>query len=752
MSAIAQTTSAPVAWTWRWPVQDLLSDIRVRHGIKLGLAGLLALFLTQILRLPHSSWAILTVLVMMLSQYVGSAAVKAIMRVIGTIAGAIVGVWLVGNYTSTPVVFLPVLFVVMALASYKFGQYGQRQVPYSYFLLGLTTLVIATDGVAAPDQVWQLGLYRTEEILVGVISALLVSSILWPRYAREEFVAAARDTLRSVGPLVSAETKTQARGSETNPVRADIHQTFAERLAALSSLRQAGARESSLFSAQLSHYDAWLVSLTSVFNGALYLRERPLADAPIVDRLREELEQVSRGIEEEIRILSAPGPIGEPLPASSLDAAFADLERKVAEVREQGFLVDQPIAAGITFGSHFAALRSLRDELNTLRSIRDGSLRPAQRLPELKRRSESRLTIDWFWLKIGIKGGLAAAIAVTLLMWIHPPGPAAIPLMAWAATILTRPYIQLGGTGDLRAFRNAFLGWLALAGCAVVLLATTPLLASYLAMNFSLFLVLFGFGFATAKITGITFGMELAFLIISAFVGLNPQQPVSSQTIIDTFVGLGIGLFVGTAVGRLIWPVLPQTVLRENLLGLLADVKALLSGHPHPEAVRIRLALRSIEAYQAVRLIPIPSRSKQERTQERERLRLLMMELQALAPRVHHLTALRNDLPQAAQPLLRLPLQRLNVEFTQLLDAFAVCVRTGSAPRGLLTLDATLAEMDEAVRQIRDRRILASYPVKVPLLTLDIVGRYHAVAFALNKIRSSIIDLQLNRYWGDYAL
>ena len=48
---------------------------------------MLALCLTQLLPLPHDSWAILSVLVVMLSQYVGAAAVKAIMRVVGTIAG-----------------------------------------------------------------------------------------------------------------------------------------------------------------------------------------------------------------------------------------------------------------------------------------------------------------------------------------------------------------------------------------------------------------------------------------------------------------------------------------------------------------------------------------------------------------------------------------------------------------------------------------------------------------------------------------
>jgi hypothetical protein len=267
-------------------------------------------------------------------------------------------------------------------------------------------------------------------------------------------------------------------------------------------------------------------------------------------------------------------------------------------------------------------------------------------------------------------------------------------------------------------------------------------------MNLALFFVLFGFGFATARINGITFGMQLGFLIISAFVGLNPQQPVSSQTIIDTFVGLGVGLFIGAAVGRFLWPVLPQTVLREDLLGVLADLKALLSGEPHREAVQIQLALRSVETYQVTQRIRLPGCSKEER----EQLNALSMELGALGSRVHQLAVFRGDLSQAAEPLLRLPLQRLKIESIQLLEAFADCIRTGSNRRDLPTLDAALSETDEALRQIRDRRILASYPVEEALLTLDFVGRYQAVAYAVEKIRRLLADLHLQRYWGDYAV
>ena len=63
----------------------------------------------------------------------------------------------------------PLFFLVMALAGYKFGQVGARQVPYAYFLLGLTTLTIATDGLTNPGQAWQTGLDRTEQIFIGVI-------------------------------------------------------------------------------------------------------------------------------------------------------------------------------------------------------------------------------------------------------------------------------------------------------------------------------------------------------------------------------------------------------------------------------------------------------------------------------------------------------------------------------------------------------------------------------------------------------
>jgi hypothetical protein len=222
-----------------------------------------------------------------------------------------------------------------------------------------------------------------------------------------------------------------------------------------------------------------------------------------------------------------------------------------------------------------------------------------------------------------------------------------------------------GGTGDLRSFQNAFLAALALTVCAALLILTTPFLADYAVMNLALFLILFVFGFLTARIPGVTFSIQIAYLTISAFVGLNPQEPVASQTIIDTFLGLMIGIGIGTVVGRLIWPVLPQRVLRDDLLALFGQMKALLNGDPHREKIQTQLAILPVEALQASRQIRFAACSEGERA----KIGVLVRALQALVTRATELVSRRPLLPEITEAVLGPPFERLGVEFKQMLSA-----------------------------------------------------------------------------------
>jgi uncharacterized membrane protein YccC len=736
-----------IALKWHWIRQDLFGDLRVRYGIKMGLAGLLALFCTQVLRLPHDNWAILTVVVLMSARFVGSITVKAIMRVIGTIAGALVGVWLVGDYTSTPAIFLPVLFLVIAFASYKSGQVGARQVPYAYYLLGFTTLTIATDGVTDPGQAWQIGLDRTEEILIGVMSSLLVTSILWPRYAREEFLEAGQAALKTVDQLVSAHVHASIDPANAPSKTEEIHYTFDKQLSVLQNLQQAGVRESTIFSARLSNYNVFLVSLVNLFHAGLDLSRRRV-EPWFLDHMRQETESLLAAISDEFKILTAARSPGEKLRSSRLNEAFAALQEKVNEIRNHGLLNEAPLQTAIAFAGHFAAIRSVCDELNNIRGAMEGLPRFGQPLPEAKPRWDFLPTVDWFWVKVGVKGGLAAVIAVLLLKWINPPGSPSIPPMAWILTIFGRSFLQAGGTGDLRAFQNAFLKVLALAGCMFLLILTTPFLADYAVMILVLFLILFVFGFLTARSSGINSWILVGFLAISAFVGLNPQVPVASQTIIDTFLGLMIGIGIGTVVGRLIWPVLPQSVLQDNLLALLAQIKALLSGDPHREKIQTQLAILPLEALQAARRIRIAGCSEEERA----KLVALVRALQTVITRISQLRSRRDRLPEITEQILKPQSERLEIEFEQMLDAFAVCFRQGDCRRQFPTVRGALAGMDDAVQQIRDRNILRGLPLEEPLRVLALVDRYHATADVLDECSRLLCALHIQHYWGDYVL
>jgi hypothetical protein len=227
--------------------------------------------------------------------------------------------------------------------------------------------------------------------------------------------------------------------------------------------------------------------------------------------------------------------------------------------------------------------------------------------------------------------------------------------------------------------------------------------------------------------------------------------PVASQTIIDTFLGLVIGIGIGTVVSRLIWPVLPQRVLQANLLTLFTQTKALLSGDPHREKIQTQLAILPVEALQAARQIRIATCGEEERA----KLVALVRALQTLITRISQLPFRRDSLPEIAEQILQIlkpQSERLEIEFKQMLDAFAMCFRQGNCRLQLPTVRGALGEMDNAVQQILDRNLLAGLPFEAPLRVLDLVERYHATADALVECSRLLGTLQIQRYWGDYGL
>ena len=109
-------------------------------------------------------------------------------------------------------------------------------------------------------------------------------------------------------------------------------------------------------------------------------------------------------------------------------------------------------------------------------------------------------------------------------------------------------------------------------------------------------------------------------------------------------------------------------------------------------------------------------------------------------------------LPEIIEQILKPQSERLEIEFKQMLDAFAECFRQGDCRVPLPTVRGALTEMDDAIQQIRDRKMLAGLPFEAPLRVLELVERYHASVEALEECGRLVRTLEIQRYWGDYAL
>ena len=155
-------------------------------------------------------------------------------------------------------------------------------------------------------------------------------------------------------------------------------------------------------------------------------------------------------------------------------------------------------------------------------------------------------------------------------------------------------------------------------------------------------------------------------------------------------------MFVGALVSRLIWPVLPQKLLRDNLLDLFAGIRGLLREDPHQERIKAKLSIRSVEAQQLIQRIRMPRCSANEKIWSQCFVTPIASH-GCLGSDISFL--IERSLPQAAEPLLRPCLESLENEFHQMLNTFSACFRLGDCQREFPTLHGAVNAMDEVVRR-----------------------------------------------------
>ena len=106
---------------------------------------------------------------------------------LGTLIGSAAAILLVPNLANAPVLLVLAMALWSALCLY-IALLDRTPRSYVFMLAGYTAALIGFPAVDAPGTIFDIALSRTEEILIGILCAALVSSIVFPR---------------SVGPVVA---------------------------------------------------------------------------------------------------------------------------------------------------------------------------------------------------------------------------------------------------------------------------------------------------------------------------------------------------------------------------------------------------------------------------------------------------------------------------------------------------------------------------------------------------------------------
>ena len=145
----------------------------LRHGLKTGVAAVLAYAVASFFNLKYGYWAALSAVIVM-QVYVADSVQMCLYRLSGTAVGAAIGMAAILLFPETPAMTVLALFLSVTFCAYM-TRFNVR-----YRMAAITVCIVVLAGTTDQDNRLVFGMLRVMEIALGVASAFLVSIVLWP--------------------------------------------------------------------------------------------------------------------------------------------------------------------------------------------------------------------------------------------------------------------------------------------------------------------------------------------------------------------------------------------------------------------------------------------------------------------------------------------------------------------------------------------------------------------------------------------
>jgi uncharacterized membrane protein YccC len=152
-------------------------SVAARNAMRTGLGLALAVTTTHLFPVQHGFWIVLGTMVVLGSSAL-TTRTKVVRAVTGTAIGVIVGAILIYVVGVAQPVLWTLLPIVVFGSSYvmRVGSFIAGQATQTMTVLIIFNLIVPIG--------WRVGLVRIEDVLVGAVVAVVVSTLLWPRGAR----------------------------------------------------------------------------------------------------------------------------------------------------------------------------------------------------------------------------------------------------------------------------------------------------------------------------------------------------------------------------------------------------------------------------------------------------------------------------------------------------------------------------------------------------------------------------------------
>lgn len=574
-AASTRKTRFPQSVFWN-RLLALPRDGAFRFSVKFGLAGMLAVFAALWNKNHEPTWALFTVFVLMVAQHIGAIEEKAFFRIVGTVIGGFSGYILTAAFEQDPLIYFSLVGLLIAFTT---AMFGQAHYPYAFLLCGMTAVVVCSNGLGDPQNSWLFMIWRIQEVVIGIVAVLIVQSLLWPRYAADEFLAGLRNQFLGLRDLISPARS----GIPGNDVACD------ERLNQLRQLLRFGGRESRYFRARMETYIELLSSVRRIHAAIRPLGELHWKNSVYLEYAGCRISELHEAIASQLGLLGTPAsdPALRWRGLEAISAAVQALKQAILDLRQDSRSRDMAVDDILGISLECLSLEEIHQELARCQELLDGLPLETKkrRLPDL------RMLVPGvppsFWITNGIRSAISGLVAMVIMNWVDPPGGVSMVLCAWLFCCLLP--ISPEGRGDQRAWHVVVAAIPCILLLCLSLIAAAPLLSSYAVMNIVIFTWLFVYGQVAYRTAGVTTVMNIAMMGMVGILGLNAQEPVSFQSIADVFFGISTGTVMAALFQRTLWPLLPQREMRDRFVELLGLQRATLEvGAPSPQgAVRL---------------------------------------------------------------------------------------------------------------------------------------------------------------------